>query len=128
MSDQYESELNEWISTERKALELLDLSSKLQLDKSVELVLFRRKLFDKKISEIINDHAYAKKFTGINITIDLTLGLTKAIAALDLAPSRMDLGRLAKEYIEAGNAGSYDTFVVEKLKDFIGKEKKVLKS
>ncbi|MFN8277662.1 MAG: glyceraldehyde-3-phosphate dehydrogenase [Chitinophagales bacterium] len=127
MKDQYEAELGQWISSERQALELLDTASKLQFDKSIELVLFRRKLFNKTISEIINDHAYATKFTGIQISLEHTLALTKAIAALDLAPSRIDLGRLSKEYIEAGNSGAYDAFVADKLKDFIGKEKKVLK-
>lgn len=89
MKDQYEAELSEWINDERLALELLETASKLQFDKSAELVLFRRRVFDKKVSEIINDHAYAKKFTGLNIPLSLTLGLTQAIAKLDLAPSRM---------------------------------------
>ena len=53
MNDQYESELAEWIKDERQALELLETASKLQFDKSAELVLFRRKVFDKKISESI---------------------------------------------------------------------------
>jgi glyceraldehyde 3-phosphate dehydrogenase len=127
MSDQYESELSEWIKNERFALDVLETASKLQFDKSAELVLFRRKLFDKKISEIISDHAYAEKFTGLKMPISLTLGLTKAISKLDLAPSRIDLGRLSKEYIEEGNKADFDAFVSGKLKDFIGKEKKVLK-
>jgi len=127
MSDQYETELSEWINSERLALDVLETASKLQFDKSVELVLFRRKLFDKKVSEIINDHAYAQKFTGLKMPLSLTLGLTKAISKLDIAPARIDLGRLTKEYIEEGNKADFDTFVAAKLKDFIGKEKKVLK-
>ena len=127
MNDQYESELVEWIKNERLALDLLETASKLQFDKSAELVLFRRKVFDKKVSEIINDHAYAKKFTGLDIPLTLTLGLTKAIAKLDIAPARIDLGRLSKEYIEDGNKADFDAFVADKLKDFIGKGKKVLK-
>lgn len=127
MNDNYEAELVDWISTERQALDILETASKLQFDKSVELVLFRRKVFDKKVSEIINDHAYAKKFTGLEINLPLTLGLTHAIAKLDLAPSRIDLGRLSKEYIEHGNQGDFDAFVSERLKEFIGRERKVLK-
>jgi glyceraldehyde 3-phosphate dehydrogenase len=127
MNDQYESELSAWIKNERLALDVLDTASKLQFDKSVELVLFRRKLFDKKVSEILNDHAYAEKFTGLKMPMSLTLGLTKAIAKLDIAPARIDMGRLTKEYIEEGNKADFDTFVTEKLKAFIGKEKKVLK-
>jgi len=127
MNDQYESELSEWIKNERLALDLLETASKLQFDKSAELVLFRRKVFDKKVTDIINDHAYAKKFTGMDIPLSLTLGLTKAIAKLDIAPSRIDLGRLCKEYIEEGNKADFDAFVTDKLKNFIGKERKVLK-
>ena len=127
MNDHYESELAEWIKNERLALELLETASKLQFDRSVELVLFRRKVFDKKITEIINDHSYAHQFTGLAIPLSLTSSLSKAISKLDIAPSRIDLGRLCKEYIEDGSKADFDQFVSVKLKDFIGKEKKVIK-
>lgn len=126
MKVNYEKELNEWIGNERLALELLQVASMLQLDKSVELVLFRRKVFDKKMSEIINDHENAAKHSGLAITLDVTTNLAKAIAKLNLAPSRIDLGRLAKEWIDGANK-DYDAFVAEQLKEFIGAEKKVLK-
>ncbi len=48
MAVNYEQELGEWIDKENLALELLNAGSHLQLEKSVELVLFRRKLFDKE--------------------------------------------------------------------------------
>ncbi|MCS6819874.1 MAG: glyceraldehyde-3-phosphate dehydrogenase [Chitinophagales bacterium] len=128
MRDQYEIELSQWISNEKAALELLETASRLQLDKSVELVLFRRKLFDKRLSEIINDHVYVQKFSGIPITLDLTLNLTRALNKLNLAPSKIDLGRLSKEWIEEGsNYSDYDSFVADKLKDFIGAERRILK-
>ncbi|MCW3126303.1 MAG: glyceraldehyde-3-phosphate dehydrogenase, type [Bacteroidetes bacterium] len=126
MKDQYESELSEWIGKEKAALDLLETASKLQFEKSVELVLFRRKVFDKKVSEIISDHAFAEKFTGLKFPLSLSRDMVTAIAKLDLAPSRIDIGRLCAEYVEGGHT-DYDAFVTEKLKNFIGKEKKVLK-
>lgn len=126
MTVNYEKELKEWIGNERLALELLQIASMLQLDKSVELVLFRRKVFDKKMSEIINDHENAAKHSALPITLEVTTNLSRAIAKLQLAPSRIDLGRLVKEWLEEGK-GDYDTFVADKLKEFIGVEKKVLK-
>jgi glyceraldehyde 3-phosphate dehydrogenase len=126
MSDQYEAELSEWIGNERMALDLLNTASKLQFDKSVELVLFRRKVFDKKISEIINDHEYAKKFSGLQLSLKITLGLAQSISKLDLAPARIDLGRLSKEYLEEGGKADLDTFVHAKIGTLIGKEKRVL--
>lgn len=127
MKDQYASELAQWIGKEQAALALLDTASKLQLEKSVELVLFRRKLFDKKISEILSDHAYAEKFTGLKFPVSLSLNIATAIAKLDLAPSRIDIGRLCTEFVESGNTDNYDAFVAEKLKNFIGKDKKEIK-
>jgi glyceraldehyde 3-phosphate dehydrogenase len=126
MKDQYEVELGQWINSERSALELLETASKLQFDKSIELVLFRRKVFDKRVSEILNDHIYAAKFTGLNIKVDLTLGLTQAIAKLALPACKIDLGRLCKEYIADGTNPSIDSFVAHKLDFLIGKESKQL--
>lgn len=128
MNDQYQSELSQRIDKEKATLELLQIASHLQLNHSIELVLFRRKLFDKRLSEIINDHVYVRKFSGIQLSVEITLGLTKAISKLNLAPSKIDLGRLTKEWLEAGkNFADFDAFVAEKLKDFVGVERKVLK-
>ena len=127
MAVNYEQELKQWIGNEKLALELLLAGSQLQLEKSVELVLFRRKMFDKQISAIINDHDYAQKFAGLPITLELTANLTRSISKLNLAPSRIDVGRLAHEYLQEGsNYSGYDQFVAAKLKDYVGLEKKVL--
>jgi glyceraldehyde 3-phosphate dehydrogenase len=126
MNNSYENELKEWISSEKLALELTQAVSYLQFERSVELVLFRRRIFDKRISEIINDHENAKRHSSLAITIEMTTGLAKAMAKLDLAPSRIDLGRLCKEWIEEGQTNDYDGFVANKLKEFIGAERKVL--
>ena len=80
MKVNYEKELNEWIGNERLALELLQVASMLQLDKSVELVLFRRKVFDKKMSEIINDHENAAKHSGLAVTLEVVGPLLLAIS------------------------------------------------
>src|SRR5688500_7342501 len=128
MGVNYEQELQEWVGNERLALELLNTGSQLQLNKSIELVLFRRKVFDKKISSLIHDHAYLRKFAELPITLEITSNLARSISKLDLAPSRIDLGRLGSEWINEGSKfKGYDDFVSNKLKEFIGVDKKVLK-
>ena len=119
MAVNYEQELTQWIENEKLALELLNAGSNQQLQKSVELVLFRRKLFDKEISSIISDHDYAQKFAGLPITLDITTNLARSITKLQLAPSRIDLGRLAHEWLKEGNNfKGYDDFVSAKLEGF----------
>jgi glyceraldehyde 3-phosphate dehydrogenase len=97
-------------------------------DKSVELIIFRRNLVDARASEILNHHLYAQRFLNRPLTIEVSLALTKAISELDLAPSRIDLGRLGSEWLSEGSKYANELeFVKDKLKDFIGQDKMVLK-
>ncbi len=126
MAVNYEQELKQWIGNEKTALELLNIGSQLQLEKSIELVLFRRRMFNKRVSSIIDNHDYASRSSGQPITLELTTSLARAISKLNLAPSRIDLGRLAHEWLNEGKTNNYDEFVANKLKEFVGAEKKVL--
>lgn len=115
----YEKELSQWVNSEKTTLELQNLVSKLQLEKDIEVVLFRRKIYDKKLSEIIHDHNYLSKFAGISLSPETSLSLVQAINALDIAPSKIDLGRLSSEWNNEGSKyGNVTEFVKDKLKDF----------
>ena len=75
----YDNQLTEWIIKEKAATELSNIVSKLRLEKSTELVLFRNKLVNQNISEILNLHVYAREFVKQNITIRETLPIAQAI-------------------------------------------------
>ena len=128
MNNSYEITLKEWNQKEKAAVELSALASQLWYDKSVELIIFRRQLVDARASEILNHHLYAQRFLNRPLTIEITLALTQALVKLDLAPSRIDLGRLGSEWLSEGsNYASTEAFVGEKMAEFIGKDKLVLK-
>ena len=127
MADNYEKELKQWVESEKATLELQHTASKLLLEKDIELVLFRRKFFDKKLSEIIHDHNYLSQFAGVTLSITLSRDLALAISKLNIAPSKIDLGRLSNEYNNEGkNFTSVDEFVKTKLAEFIGADKRKL--
>ena len=127
MADNYDKELKQWVESEKATLELQNTASKLLLEKDIELVLFRRKFFDKKLSEIIHDHNYLSQFAGVALSITLSRDLALAISKLNIAPSKIDLGRLSNEYnAEGKNFGSVDEFVKAKLAEFIGADKRKL--
>ena len=116
----FDSHLSSWIDQEKWALRLINAASALSFDRSVELVLFRRRMVDRSVSEVLNDHEYARGFAGVNgINARLTAELAEAIGRLDIAPARLDVGVLAKEWIEEG-ADDADAFIRVKLADFIG--------
>ncbi|MDR6785065.1 glyceraldehyde 3-phosphate dehydrogenase [Pedobacter africanus] len=128
MLKKYQSEFQNWIEKEKKAIELINIVGQLWFDRSVELVLFRKPLFDVGSSEILAHHQYAKEISGKDISIYTTLELAATIAKCNLAPSRVDVGRLASEWLEDNNNyPSIHDFVVSKLSKHIGKDKISLK-
>ena len=128
MSNSYESHLSQWIQEEKKAIELTKIVGELWLDQAIELILYRRRIFDNSVSEILNDHLYARRFSGLPFTIDVSIKLAKAILALNMAPARIDLGRLGTEWLKEGtNYSSENDFVADKLKDLISREDFTLK-
>ena len=119
----YESQLNGWIKDEKAAIDLISAIGKLWFDKSVELILFRNQLVDRSASEIINLHHYAKDIVKKQIDVKDTVALASEIYNLDVCPSRIDIGRLAHEWVqEKGQHKTTSDFLKNKLKDLIGKK------
>jgi glyceraldehyde 3-phosphate dehydrogenase len=124
MLNVYENEFNSWIDKEKKAIELINVVGKLWFDRSIELLLFRKPLFDIGSSEILAHHQYARTIVNKNISIYETLAIAQAIAKSNLAPSRIDIGRLAAEWIDAdGKFSNIEDFVIRNLSHHIGKDK-----
>src|SRR3546814_6213160 len=61
-----------------------------------------------------------------DISIHLTLELTKSISNLEIAPSRIDIGRMATEWLNEDNKRSIEAFVNDKLSKHIGKNARIL--
>lgn len=128
MKQNFELNLKQWIEDEKAAIELISIIGSLRYEKSVELVLFRNQMYDRSASELLNLHHYARNVVNAPINIHDTLALAKAMNRLVLAPSRIDIGRLASEWLEEGSKykDAMD-FTANKMKSFIGKEKIALK-
>lgn len=117
----YKKAVAERIQSEKLAVNLIKHINDLYLDKGIETVLFRNQLVDQRPSEVLNLHEYARQFVGQNITVEDTEALARELVALEIAPARMDLGRLASEWLLEKEAyGSMREFVNAKLVDFIG--------
>lgn len=120
----YEAGLNDYVKQERAAVDLINSVGTLMYDKGVELVLFRNHLVNVTISEIINLVGYAENVVNKPIDLYTSAEVAKAMISLDLAPSKIDIGKLTKEYIdEKANFASINDFLNNKLADFIGQDK-----
>jgi glyceraldehyde 3-phosphate dehydrogenase len=120
----YEAELNAYISQERAAVEIANSVGRLMFDKGVELVFFRNHLVDTHISEIISYFDYAKDVVKKPIDVNTAAEISKELSNIDLAPSKIDLGKLTSEYLaEKAGFSSINDFLNNKLGNFIGQDK-----
>ena len=111
------------IAHEKLATRSIKAINDLWYDKGIEMVLFRNQLIDKRASEILSLHNYANKMVGKPIEIEATTAILEGMLTLDLCPARMDIGKLASEWVESGrNQGEEIDFLKETLSDFIGPE------
>ncbi len=115
----YEKELNAHVKKERAAVVLSSKTGELLYDKGIELVLFRNQLLDVTISEILNLHDYAKNVVNKPIDVFTTSELAEEIYAMNLAPAKLDIGKLASEWLT--NQAEYTSkkeFLSDKLKGY----------
>jgi glyceraldehyde 3-phosphate dehydrogenase len=124
--ENYEKQLIDWIELEKAAIELIHITGSLWFNKSVELIIFRNQLVDRSASQILNLHQYAHDIVKKPISVIDTLALARVINEMDLAPSRLDIGKLAAEWLAEKSNFSNDTnaFLVSKIGEFIGKDRR----
>lgn len=122
----YENSLDDWAKQEMIANEFIAVLSKLFYNKSIELVLFRSQLIDRSASLILYRHSYAENIINKQLNIKDSLKLAKAILHSNIRPSKIDIGKLNGEWVEAReNYVDAEDFINIKLKDFFTTEKKV---
>lgn len=122
----YETGLKEYVDRERAAVDLINSVGQLMYGRGVELVFFRNHLLDIGISEVIKLFNYADQVVKKPIEVETTAAVARGLLELDLAPSKIDIGKLAHEYTISGNKSITD-FLKTHLKDFIGEDKHTFK-
>jgi len=114
----YENEVASQAQNRRATTEFINIVNDLWYDRSIELVLFRNPLVDKRASEVLNLIDYAKEFVAKPISIHDALEIAKAVQQLDLPPSKLDIGKLVYEsYLDATGSEDKVAFVKNQLRD-----------
>jgi glyceraldehyde 3-phosphate dehydrogenase len=120
VKNKYENELSLEAKIRKTTIEFINIVHDLWYDKSIELVLFRNSLIDKRASEVLNLVSYSKEFINKPISISDILEISKYIHELDLPPSKLDIGKLVYEYHSNSTKKLYK-------KSFIGTQLKEIK-
>jgi glyceraldehyde 3-phosphate dehydrogenase len=120
MKSDYNDLIEKRILDEKSALELIPVIGNLWLDKAIEVSMFRNQLIDKKVSEIIQLHYYAKNIVNKHIDIADTLAVAKALYALSLCPSKIDIGSITAKWSNSkSDYNLVEDFLRKELADFL---------
>ena len=109
-----DNSLQYWREDEKKALELLQIVGELRFDRSIELIIFRRGIYDSRPSEVLNNHLFAANYVNAPITIDTTLTIARTISNLsEISPCILDIGKMAVNWLKNNNSNlSLENFVI----------------
>lgn len=119
VKDNYQSNFNDYINQEKEAVKLQNHIGQLLYDKGIELVLFRNPMTDISVSELLQLHDYANSIVGKPITVADSSALAGELYKMDLAPSKLDIGRLTYEWHEQkSNYSSMSEFLQNTLSGF----------
>src|SRR5574344_332548 len=121
MNDNFETSLKAWNENEKAANEFINIVGKLWYDKSIELILLRSVLINRGSGKILNKHLRAETILEKPVRVQDSLLIAKAILAENIAPARIDIGRLNSEWTDEHDKyhNNVSDFVRDKLKDFI---------
>jgi len=120
VKESYTNDLKNHVERERAAVSLINSIGTLLYDNSVELVLFRNHLVDTSVSEVLKLHTYGNNVVKRDFTVFDTSALAKEMVSMNLAPAKIDIGKLAAEWNEEKATFSNDmsAFLTNKLGGF----------
>lgn len=107
--------LKEWQSHEEYAEQMLPLIGRLYREHNIVTTVYGRSLVHSATIDILKAHRFARLILDDELSVLETFPLLEAISKLDLAPARIDLGRLTVRYQSSGNGESVDDFVRREL-------------
>lgn len=91
----FETEIKNHQHKQSAAVQLIQVVNSLWFSNSIELIFFRKQLFDRPVSSILHLHQQSNELAAPAISIFESLRVVQAMQHLRLTPSRIDIGTLA---------------------------------
>ncbi|MFB7293145.1 glyceraldehyde-3-phosphate dehydrogenase [Actinacidiphila glaucinigra] len=93
-----EDSFTDWKHREEIAESMIPIIGKLHRERDVTVLLHSRSLVNKSVISILKAHRFVRQIAGQELSVTETLPFLRALTALDLGPSQIDLGMLAATY------------------------------
>jgi glyceraldehyde 3-phosphate dehydrogenase len=117
-TNKQEQYLKDWIGQDEIAEAMLPLIGRLYRDRGVNIEVYGQTLVNKSAIEILNAHRFAQQILESDLTVRNTNPVLQAIGAMDLSPSRIDIGKLTVGYRSLAEKKSVADYVSETLAPF----------
>lgn len=91
----FESAIQNHQHKQSAAVKLIQVVNSLWFSNSIELIFFRKQLFDRPVSAVLHVHQQSHELADPAISIFETLRVAETMQHLKLTPSRIDIGTLA---------------------------------
>ncbi|MEN3584028.1 glyceraldehyde-3-phosphate dehydrogenase [Streptomyces sp. ZYX-F-203] len=119
----------DWKNREEIAESMIPMIGKLHRERDVTVLLHSRSLVNKSVVSILKTHRFARQIAGAELSVTDTLPFLRALTALELGPSQIDLGMLAATYREDDRGLSVERFTTEAVagaidRDSAGRERR----
>jgi len=116
-TDKQELYFADWKNREEIAEAMLPVIGHLYRDYGVVVNIYGRSLVHSSTIDILKAHRFARQILENELSVRETNPVLQAVARLDLAPARIDIGKLTVRYqAQAGNL-DIDAFVRQELKE-----------
>ena len=107
--------LKEWRSYEEYAEQMLPMIGRLYRDNNVVTTVYGRSLVHSSTIDILKAHRFARLILDTELSVRETFPVLEIMNRLDLAPARIDLGKLTVRYQSRASGVSVDDFVHQEL-------------
>ncbi|PLX96673.1 MAG: glyceraldehyde-3-phosphate dehydrogenase, partial [Desulfuromonas sp.] len=105
----------DWQGREELAEAMLPLIGRLYRDHGVVISLYGRSLVGKTTIDILRAHRFARQILENELSVRDSFPVLKALCELDLAPARIDIGKLTVRFQAQGAGMAVDQFVRQEL-------------
>jgi len=113
MTNSSASHFDKWKEQQSSAEQMIPLVGQLYRDNGVTIRIFGRRILNNSTISIIKAHRFALQMVGEELNISLSLELVKVMINMNLAPARIDLGKLCHSFMKEG--GDPAAFLAEHL-------------
>ncbi|MCB9660710.1 MAG: glyceraldehyde-3-phosphate dehydrogenase [Sandaracinaceae bacterium] len=111
MADKSETYLAEWQQREDLAERMLPLVGALYRRHGIVVLIHGVSLVQATPLEIIKAHRFARRLDGNELPLEDTFEAIFAMTAMDLAPAKVDVGKLRRNFGREQGAGSFGDYV-----------------